>query len=59
VYRSDDAGENWYKATDDPRPAMKIGGGDLPIPWSIRKNPDVIYSASIVTERSSMAARPG
>ena len=32
VYRSDDAGENWYKATDDPRPALKIGGGDLPIP---------------------------
>ena len=32
VYRSDDAGESWTKATDDPRPAMKIGGGDLPIP---------------------------
>jgi photosystem II stability/assembly factor-like uncharacterized protein len=52
VYRSDDAGENWSKATDDPRPALKIGGGDLPIPVVDPKNPDVIYSASIVTERS-------
>ena len=52
VYRSDDAGENWYKATDDPRPALKIGGGDLPIAVVDPKNPDVIYSASIVTERS-------
>jgi hypothetical protein len=52
VYRSDDAGENWYKATDDPRPAMKIGGGDLPIAKVDPKNPDVVYSASIVTERS-------
>jgi photosystem II stability/assembly factor-like uncharacterized protein len=52
VYRSDDAGENWYKATDDPRPALKIGGGDLPIPVVDPKNPDIIYSASIVTERS-------
>jgi photosystem II stability/assembly factor-like uncharacterized protein len=52
VYRSDDAGESWYKATDDPRPALKIGGGDLPIPRVDPKNPDVVYSASIVTERS-------
>jgi photosystem II stability/assembly factor-like uncharacterized protein len=52
VYRSDDAGETWYKATDDPRPALKIGGGDLPIPKVDPKNPDVVYSASIVTERS-------
>jgi len=52
VYRSDDAGETWYKATDDPRPALKIGGGDLPIPLVDPKDPDVVYSASIVTERS-------
>src|SRR5579864_1786927 len=32
VYRSDDAGESWHAATTDPRPAMRIGGGDLPIP---------------------------
>lgn len=53
VYRSDDAGENWYKATDDPRPAMKIGGGDLPIPVVDPKDPNVVYSASIVTCRST------
>jgi photosystem II stability/assembly factor-like uncharacterized protein len=52
VYRSDDAGENWYKVTEDPRPAMKIGGGDLPEPAVDPKNADVVYSASIVTERS-------
>ena len=52
IYRSDDAGESWYKVTDDPRPAMRIGGGDLPIPKIDPKNPDVVYSASIVTERS-------
>jgi photosystem II stability/assembly factor-like uncharacterized protein len=53
VYRSDDAGENWYKATDDPRPALKIGGGDLPIAKVDPKNPDVVYSASIVTMKST------
>jgi photosystem II stability/assembly factor-like uncharacterized protein len=53
VYRSDDAGENWTKATDDPRPALKIGGGDLPVARVDPKNADVVYSASIVTERST------
>jgi photosystem II stability/assembly factor-like uncharacterized protein len=53
VYRSDDAGESWYKATSDPRPAMRIGGGDLPVPAVDPKNPDVVYSTSIVTVRSS------
>jgi len=52
-YRSDDAGESWYKATDDPRPALKIGGGDLPIAKVDTKNPDVVYSASIVTMKST------
>ncbi len=52
-YRSDDGGENWYSATTDGRPAYRIGGGDLPIPKVDSKNPDVLYSASIVTMRSS------
>ena len=56
-YRSDDAGESWTKITDDPRPAMKIGGGDLPIPAVDSKNPDVVYSASIVTMRSTDGGR--
>ena len=53
VYRSDDAGESWTKITDDPRPALKIGGGDLPVPGVDSKNPDIVYSASIVTMRST------
>ena len=53
MYRSDDAGENWHVATTDPRPAMRIGGGDLPIPRVDPKNPDVVYSVSIVTVRST------
>jgi len=52
VFRSDDAGENWYRITTDPRPAMRIGGGDLPMPKVDPKNPDVVYSASIVTVKS-------
>jgi photosystem II stability/assembly factor-like uncharacterized protein len=52
IYRSDDAGESWTKATDDPRPALRIGGGDLAVPAVDPKNPDVVYVASIVTMRS-------
>ena len=52
VYRSDDAGEHWRRITDDPRPAMKIGGGDLPVPVVDPRNPDIVYSTSIVTCRS-------
>jgi len=51
-YRSDDAGENWTKATDDPRPSGRIGGGDLAIPRVDPKNPDIVYSASTVTMKS-------
>jgi photosystem II stability/assembly factor-like uncharacterized protein len=52
VYRSDDAGENWSRATDDSRPSGRIGGGDLPVPRVDPKNPDVLYSASTVTMKS-------
>jgi photosystem II stability/assembly factor-like uncharacterized protein len=52
-YRSDDAGENWTKATDDPRPSGRIGGGDLAIPRVDPKNADVVYSASTVTMKST------
>ena len=52
IYRSDDAGENWVRATTDKRPALRIGGGDLPVPKVDPKNPDVVYSTSIVTWRS-------
>ena len=53
VYRSDDSGENWYRLTSDPRPAMRIGGGDLPVPMVDPANPDVVYSTSIVTMKST------
>jgi photosystem II stability/assembly factor-like uncharacterized protein len=53
LYRSDDAGEHWRVATTDSRPAMRIGGGDLSIPRVDPKNPDVVYSVSIVTVRST------
>jgi photosystem II stability/assembly factor-like uncharacterized protein len=52
-YRSDDAGENWSKITDDPRPSGRIGGGDLAIPRVDSKNADVVYSASTVTMKST------
>jgi photosystem II stability/assembly factor-like uncharacterized protein len=52
VYRSDDGGEHWHVATTDPRPALRIGGGDLPIIKVDPKNADVLFSASIVTHKS-------
>ncbi|MGA8159176.1 MAG: glycoside hydrolase [Acidobacteriaceae bacterium] len=53
VYRSDDGGESWRKITDDPRPEMKIGGGDLSIPVVDPKDEDTVYVTSIVTVRST------
>ncbi len=53
IYRSDDAGENWRQATNDPRPAARIGGGDVPVPKVDPKNPDVLYICSTVTWKSS------
>jgi len=53
VYRSDDGGESWARATSDPRPALRIGGGDLPIIKVDPTNADILYSASIVTMKST------
>jgi photosystem II stability/assembly factor-like uncharacterized protein len=53
LYRTDDGGESWRVATDDARPALRIGGGDLPVVRFDPKNPDVVYSASIVCWRST------
>lgn len=57
LYRSDDGGENWTKTTDDPRPVLRIGGGDLPVPKVDPKNPDLIYVCSTVTWRSTDAGK--
>ncbi len=53
VYRSDDGGESWRRITSDPRPALRIGGGDLPIIKVDPSNADVLYSATIVTVKST------
>jgi photosystem II stability/assembly factor-like uncharacterized protein len=53
IYRSDDAGESWVRVTSDPRPATRIGGGDLPVPKVDPKNPDIVFSASIVAWKST------
>jgi photosystem II stability/assembly factor-like uncharacterized protein len=52
VFRTDDAGESWYRVTTDPRPALRIGGGDLPIIKVDPHDADVLYSASLVTVKS-------
>ena len=53
VFRSDDSGETWVRITQDPRPALRIGGGDLAVLRVDPKNPDVLYSAGIVTMKSA------
>ena len=53
LYRSDDGGETWRGTTDDPRPGLGIGGGDLPVVRFDPKNPQIVYSASIVCWKST------
>ncbi|MBV8909355.1 MAG: glycoside hydrolase [Gammaproteobacteria bacterium] len=53
LFRSDDSGEGWTRITTDPRPALRIGGGDLAMLAVDASNPDVLYVASIVTMKSS------
>src|SRR5438093_1491531 len=53
LYRSDDAGETWSGTTEDPRPGLGIGGGDLPVVRFDPKNPQIVYSASVVCWKST------
>jgi photosystem II stability/assembly factor-like uncharacterized protein len=53
LYRSDDGGETWRGTTDDPRPGLGIGGGDLPVVRFDPKNPQIVYSASVVCWKST------
>jgi photosystem II stability/assembly factor-like uncharacterized protein len=53
LYRSDNGGESWSGTTDDPRPGLGIGGGDLPVVRFDPKNPQIIYSASVVCWKST------
>src|SRR5437764_3103234 len=53
IYRSDDGGDSWTIITTDPRPAGRIGGGDLAVIRVDPKNSDVLYSASVVSWKST------
>jgi photosystem II stability/assembly factor-like uncharacterized protein len=53
LYRSDDGGETWHGTTEDSRPGLGIGGGDLPVVRFDPKNPQIVYSASIVCWKST------
>lgn len=52
LYTSDNGGDSWTVATTDPRPAGRIGGGDLPVPRIDPSNSNVIYVASTVCWKS-------
>ena len=52
LYRSDDAGATWAQVTTDPRPAGRIGGGDLSVPRFNPKDADMVIVTSTVTWKS-------
>ena len=52
IFRSDDGGSTWNRITRDPLPADRIGGGDLPVLAVDPKNPNLVYSTSIVMWKS-------
>jgi photosystem II stability/assembly factor-like uncharacterized protein len=52
IYRSDNAGSTWEIITKDPRPAGRIGGGDLSVPRFDPKNAEVVIVASTVSWKS-------
>jgi photosystem II stability/assembly factor-like uncharacterized protein len=53
LYGSSDGGETWKGTTDDQRPGLGIGGGDLPVVRFDPKNPQTVYSASVVCWQST------
>jgi photosystem II stability/assembly factor-like uncharacterized protein len=53
LYRSDDAGATWAQITTDPRPAGRIGGGDLSVPRFNPKDADMVIVTSTVTWKST------
>ena len=51
LYRSDDAGQSWYKATED---ALVVSRGDDFAEVKVHpKNPDTVFTGSIVSWRST------
>ena len=53
IYRSNDAGASWHNVTSDPRPAMRIGGGDLPVLTIDPRDPEIVYSDTPVVWKST------
>ena len=53
MYRSDDKGEHWERISEDGRAEARIGGGDAPVIAVDPKDPETIYSASIVFWKST------
>ena len=53
MYRSDDKGEHWQRISEDGRPEARIGGGDAPVIAVDPKDPETVYSASIVFWKST------
>jgi len=51
IYRSDDAGANWYRTNPDPR--LWGRGSDFAEIKADPKNPDIVYSANVVTWKST------
>src|SRR5262249_40553083 len=54
IYRSDDAGENWTRITNDSRPMARLSEES---PTVDPKNPDVVYVAAVVTWKSTDGGR--
>jgi photosystem II stability/assembly factor-like uncharacterized protein len=62
IYKTTDGGDHWLLAargaeasgtrTPDPRPLARIGGGDLPTLTVDPKDPNVVYSCSVVFWRT-------
>lgn len=52
LFRSADGGESWKEVTDDGRPQARIGGGDVPEIMVDPKDPETLYSTSIVVWKS-------
>jgi photosystem II stability/assembly factor-like uncharacterized protein len=55
IYRSDDAGESWYRTNPDPR--LWGRGSDFAELKADPKNPDIVYSANVVTWKSTDGAK--
>jgi photosystem II stability/assembly factor-like uncharacterized protein len=51
LFRSDDAGQSWFKVTDDPRVVTR--GDDFAEVKVDPKNADIVYTASIVSWKST------